>query len=109
MSTLDKLRDRAVQKGMKLMSDPRFMKLMSSPQAQKMMMLAFQLPGKIEGAFAAQGKKLARRFKLATREEVERLNSTIRDLERTLHDVQSQVSANGHGHGHGHGRKHDDK
>ena len=59
MSTLDKLRNQAVQRGMKLMSDPRFMKLMSSPQAQKLMMMAFQLPGKIEGAFAKQGKRFA--------------------------------------------------
>ncbi len=98
MSAFDKLRDRALQQGMRLISDPRFMKVMSHPQAQKMMMMAFQLPGKIEGAFAAQGRSLARRFKLATRDEVERLNSTIRDLERSLSEVQSKVSENGHNH-----------
>jgi hypothetical protein len=92
LSTLGKLRDRAMQQGMKLMSDPRFMKLMSSPQAQKMMMLAFRLPGKIEGAFAAQGERFARRFKLATREEVERLNATIRDLERSLSELEAKQS-----------------
>ena len=85
-----KLGQRAMQEGMKLMSDPRFMKLMSHPQAQKLMMLAFQLPGKVDGAFADQGRKFARRFKLATRDEVERLNSTIRDLERQLSAVQSR-------------------
>ena len=91
MSALDKLRDRAIQQGMKLMSDPRFMKLLGHPRAQKAMMLAFQLPGQIEGAMARQGKRFARRFKLATREEVERLNANIRDLEQSLHEVQSEV------------------
>jgi hypothetical protein len=87
---LGKLGQRAMQQGMKLMSDPRFMKLMSHPQAQKVMMLAFQLPGKVEGAFAQQGKRFARRFKLATREEVERLHATIRELERQLQAMQSR-------------------
>ena len=88
MSTFAKLRNRALQEGMKLMGDPRFMKLMSTPQAQKVMMLAFQLPGMVEGALAAQGKKFARRFKLATREDVERMSTTIRDLERELSRMQ---------------------
>ena len=88
---LGKLGQAAMQQGMKLMSDPRFMKVMSHPQAQKLMMVAFQLPGRVEGAFAQQGKRFARRFKLATREEVERLNATIRDLERELSAVQSKV------------------
>ena len=50
---LSKLRDTAMQKGMQLMGDPRFMKMMSSPTGQKVMTVAFQLPGKIESAFAA--------------------------------------------------------
>ena len=87
---LGKLGKRAMQEGMKLMSDPRFMKLMSHPQAQKLMMLAFQLPGRVEGAFADQGRRFARRFKLATREEVEHMNATIRDLERQLSAVQAR-------------------
>ena len=88
---LGNLGKRAMNEGMKLMSDPRFMKLMSHPQAQKLMMLAFQLPGTVEKVFARQGKRFARRFKLATREEVERLQSTIRDLERALHEMESRV------------------
>jgi len=91
VSAFDRLRDRAIQGGMKLLSDPRFMKVMSHPQAQKLMMTAFQLPGRVEGMMAAQGKRFARRFKLATRDEVERLNATIQGLERSLHEMQSQA------------------
>ena len=85
---LGKLREQAMHQSMKLMQDPRFMKLMSHPRAQKLMMVAFQIPGRIESVFAAQGKAIAKRFKLATREEVDNLKSTIRDLERTLRDLK---------------------
>lgn len=91
MSALDKIRQKAMQEGMKLMSDPRFAKIMSNPKAQKAMMLAFQLPTKIEGAFAKQGKAFARRFKLATREDVEKMRGTIRDLEQQLARVRNQL------------------
>lgn len=88
----DKLRDRALQEGLKLMQDPRVQKLMQDPRAGKLLFQAMQLPGQIEGAFAEQGRKIARRFKLATREEVEALKGTIRHLERTIHDLQSDKS-----------------
>lgn len=101
MFDLSKLRQQAMNEGMKLMGDPRVMKLMSSPQAQKVMMIAFQLPGRIEGAFARQGKRFAKRFKLATREELDGLKSTIRDLERKLKTVESKSESQKqqqHGH-----------
>ena len=93
VSTISNLRNRALQEAMKLMGDPRFMRLMNTPQAQRVMMLAFQLPGLVEGALAAQGKKFARRFKLATREDVERMSATIRDLERELTRLQQAQRA----------------
>jgi hypothetical protein len=98
MFDLDTFRQKAMQQGMKLMGDPRFQKLMMSPSAQKLMSLAFQLPGKIEDAFARRGKAFAKRFKLATREELETLKSTIRDLERKL--AEQQQLAHDHERGH---------
>ena len=89
---LDKFFDAAMQRGMKLMGDPRVMKFMSTPTGQKVMTVAFQLPGKIEGAFAEQGRAFAKRFKLATRSEVDQLKSTISDLEHELHSLQTAQS-----------------
>lgn len=86
----ESFRDRALQEGMKLMQDPRVQKLMQDPRAGRLLMEALQLPGRVESAFAAQGRKLARRFKLATREEVDALKGTIRHLERTIRDLKAE-------------------
>ena len=90
MFDLSKLRDNALREGMKLMSSPRMMKLMSTPQGQKVMMFAFQLPQKINDAFAAQGKAFAKRFRLATRDDLKELKSTLRTLESSLKKLESK-------------------
>ena len=106
MFDLGRIRHKAMQEGMKLMGDPRFQKLMMNPRAQKLMMLAFQLPSRIEGAFEKHGKAFAKRFKLATRSEVESLKATIRDLERKVaeqeheHEAEEHPHRKGHAHGH---------
>jgi hypothetical protein len=71
------------------------MKFMSTPQGQKLMMLAFQLPQKIQGAFEAQGKRFAKRFKLATREDLRDLKSAIRQLEQSLKQMESHANGKG--------------
>lgn len=86
----ESLRDRALREGLKLLRDPRVQKLMQDPRAGRLVMEALQLPGRVEGAFAEQGRKIARRFKLATRDEVDALKGTIRGLERTIRDLQEQ-------------------
>jgi hypothetical protein len=88
------LKKMMMERGMKLMSDPRVMKLMSNPRVMNVVMKGFQLRGKAQQTFDARVKSLAKTFKLATREEVSELKQTIRTLESTLKQVQSQV-ANG--------------
>jgi hypothetical protein len=93
MFDLGKLRENALREGMKLMANPRVMKLMSSPQGQKVMMFAFQLPQKINGVFEAQGRMLAKRFRLATRDDLRELKKAVRDLEGALNRLQSKGRA----------------
>ena len=88
MFKLDQLRNLALKQGMKLIQDPRLLKVMSDPRAQKVMMAAFQLPGTVERTFSEQGKRLAHHFNLATRAEVETLESTIRDLESEIDSLR---------------------
>ena len=85
---LTKIRERAMREGMKLMQEPLVLRLLRDPRAQRLIVDAVQLPGRIEGVIAAQGKALARRFRLATRDVVEQLKSVIRDLERNLRELQ---------------------
>jgi hypothetical protein len=85
------LKKLVMERGMKLMSDPRVMKLMSNPKVMNVVMKGFQLRGKAQASFDQRVESLAKTFKLATRQEVRDLKDTIRTLERALKDVQAEV------------------
>jgi hypothetical protein len=89
MFDLGKLRETAMRQGMKLMGDPRVMKLMQDPRFQKLMMKAFQLRGEMQARRDKRAKHFARRMHLATREEVESLKRTIRELESNLERLRN--------------------
>src|SRR5437764_10763166 len=86
------LKKMVIERGMKLMSDPRVMKLMSNPRVMNVVMKGFQLRGKAQASIDARVKKLAKTLKLATREEVSELKQTIRTLEQSLRQVQSEMA-----------------
>jgi hypothetical protein len=81
-----------LERGMKLMSDPRVMKVVSNPKFMNLVMKGFQLRGRAQAHVDEQLRRVARTFKLATHDEVAELQRTIRDLENALHDMQSQHS-----------------
>jgi polyhydroxyalkanoate synthesis regulator phasin len=92
------LKKTVMERGMKLMSDPRVMKLMSNPKVMNVVMKGFQLRGQVQASIDEKVQSIAKSLKLATREEVRDLKDTIRSLERTLKDVQAQVKKqNGNG------------
>jgi hypothetical protein len=88
------LKKTLMERGMKLMSDPRVMKLMSNPKVMNVVMKGFQIRGKAQASFDQKVQSLAKTFKLATREEVRDLKDTIRSLERALREVQAEVHKN---------------
>jgi polyhydroxyalkanoate synthesis regulator phasin len=77
-----------IERGMKLMSDPRIMKLMSNPKVMKVAMQAFQLRGKAQAQIDQRMKSLVKSLKLATHDEVRELQATIRSLEQLLKETQ---------------------
>jgi hypothetical protein len=85
------LKKLVMERGMKLMSDPRVMKVMSNPKVMNVVMKGFQLRGKAQASIDQRVQSIAKTLKLATREEVRDLKETIRGLERTLKDVQAEV------------------
>ena len=93
------IKQKVMERGMKLMSDPRVMKLMSNPKVMNVVMKGFQLRGKAQASIDERVQKLARSLKLATREEVRDLKETIRTLERALKDVQAEVAKKSNGSG----------
>jgi hypothetical protein len=86
------LKKMVMERGMRLMSDPRVMKLMSNPKVMNVVMKGFQLRGKAQASIDDKVKSLAKTLKLATREEVSELKQTIRTLEQALKQVQSEVA-----------------
>jgi hypothetical protein len=86
------LKQKVMERGMKLISDPRVMKLMSNPRVMNVVMKGFQLRGKAQASIDARVKKLANTLKLATREEVSELKQTIRALEQSLRQVQADLA-----------------
>jgi hypothetical protein len=93
------LKKLVLERGMKLMSDPRVMKLMSNPKVMNVVMKGFQLRGKAQASLDQKVKSLAKTLKLATREEVSDLKQTIRTLETALKQVQEKLAAQSNGGG----------
>ena len=84
-----------MERGMRLMGDPRVMKLMANPKVMQVAMQAFQLRSKAQASLDEKRKAFASLFKLATREDLKELRSTLRNLEQMLKQVQSQQKPNG--------------
>src|SRR5215510_10818315 len=82
-----------LERGMKLMSDPRVMKLMSNPKVMNVVMKGFQLRGRAQASIDAKVKSVAKTLKLATREDVKDLKVAIRTLEQALRQVQGELSS----------------
>ena len=94
-----RLRDSALSQGLKLMSDPRVAKLLSNPTVMKVVMQALQLRSTVHDTVDEQGRALARRLKLVTREDVTHLVERLRELEDTLQSVlDKEPPADGHHH-----------
>ena len=81
MSTLKKT---LMQKGMKLMSDPRVMKMMQDERVMKAVMTAMSVPGKAQNLAREQMENVAKAMALATEGEVKDLRRTVRKLEDEL-------------------------
>lgn len=82
------LRDKLLERGMKLLSDPRVAKLATDPRVMSAVMQAMAVPGKVQQFGNEQVSALAKRLNLATEEEVDQLRRTVRRLEEELERKQ---------------------
>jgi hypothetical protein len=89
MSTLKKT---LMQKGMKLMADPRVMKLMQDERVMKALMTAMSVPGKAQTFAREQAETIAKAMALATESEVKDLRRTVRKLEDELTRMKADQS-----------------
>jgi cell division FtsZ-interacting protein ZapD len=81
---MSSLKKTLMQKGMKLMSDPRVMKVMQDERVMKAVMAAMSVPGKAQSLAKEQLENVAKAMALATESEVKDLRRTVRKLEDEL-------------------------
>jgi cell division FtsZ-interacting protein ZapD len=89
------LKDTLLSQGMKLMSDPRLTKLLQNERVMKAVIMAMSMPGRAQ-TYAKEGLgHLVHAMSLATEEEVQDLQRTVRRLEDELSRLRADREANG--------------
>ncbi len=84
------LKKSLMNRGMKLMTDPRVMKLMQDPRVMKAVMAAMSMPGKVQTFGNEQVEKIAKAMALATEDEVNDLKRTVRSLEEEVAHLRKE-------------------
>jgi hypothetical protein len=88
------LKSVVMKQAMKFMQSDTAMKLMQDQRVMNVVMKAFTLKSQVQGQISAASELVAHTLGFATREEVDRLKETIRDLESELAHARSQESDN---------------
>lgn len=86
------LKQKLMQEGMKLMSNPKVMKLMQDERVMKAVMTAMSLPAKVTTFSETAGEKVAKSLHMATEQEVKDLKRTIRKLEEQVETLKRNGS-----------------
>lgn len=89
---MSSLKKTLMQKGMKLMSDPRVIKLMQDERVMKALMTAMSMPGKAQNLAKEQIENVAKAMALATEGEVKDLRRTVRRLEEEVSRLKHEQS-----------------
>lgn len=79
------LKDKLVNEGMKLATNPRVAKLMQDERVMRVFMQAMSMPGKVSSFTQEQKDAFAKAMGLATAEEV-------RDLRRIVASLEDEVA-----------------
>jgi hypothetical protein len=83
-------KQKLMQEGMKLMSNPKVMKLMQDERVMKAVMGAMALPAKVSTLGETVGESVAKSLNMATAREVKDLKRTIRKLEEQLDTIRTK-------------------
>lgn len=84
------LTDEIKQAAQKFANDPRLLKVLQSDQTLRLLTMLVEMPDRFGALTTAQGARFAKNFHLATREEVDRLEQRIRDLEAQVAQLRAR-------------------
>lgn len=87
---IDKLKQQAMRRAMKLASDPRVTKVMADPRFMNAIMKGLQLRGRIQSEIDARLRAIASALNLATKEDIEGLNRNLRQVETRCGDLEQR-------------------
>jgi hypothetical protein len=82
------IKDRIVQEGMRLTSNPAVAKLLQDERFMKLVVLAMSMPGRVATFTTEQKERFAKEMGLATEDEVRALKRTIDALEEDVRRLE---------------------
>jgi len=85
------LTDELKQVAQKYANDPRLLKLLQSDQTLRLLTLLVEMPDRFGALTAAQGARFAKNFHLATRDDVDRLEQRVAELEVQVAQLRTRV------------------
>ena len=85
------IKNKLVEQGMNLASNPRVMKMMQDERFMKAMMTAMSVPGRVSTVAQDQAERFAKTMSLATAQEVKDLRRTVRYLEEQIEELQQKL------------------
>ncbi len=83
-----RLSDELKQVAQKFANDPRILKVLQSEQTLRLLTLLVEMPDRVGALSVSQGARFAKNFHLATKDDVERLERRVADLEAQLAQLQ---------------------
>ena len=88
---LEKLKQQAMQRGMKLLTNPTVMKMMADPRFMNAITKSFEIKGKIQSEIDGHLRRVATALNLATKQEIAELHDTLRRIEHRCGDLERRV------------------
>ncbi|MCS6798680.1 MAG: hypothetical protein NZ898_09130 [Myxococcota bacterium] len=89
------VRKALIERGMKVLQDPRVARMMQDPRVMKAMMRALELRAKLQAQYEQQVARVARTMNLATQKELQELRRSLRKLERALDEARTERTTGG--------------
>jgi len=89
---LEKLKQEAMRRGMKLIANPKVMKMMADPRFMNAISQGFAIKGRIQSEIDCRLRWIADTFNLATKEDVENLRRTLDRMEASVTSLERRVA-----------------
>lgn len=85
------LSDELKQVAQRFANDPRLLKLLQSDQTLRLLTLLVEMPDRFGALTVSQGARFAKNFHLATRDDIERLELKIAELESQVAQLKNRT------------------